>query len=237
MAAAQPTTQQVAMGIVRSSTDRTIKAIARAMADPRSRFSAGSRAKQSHSGARLIYAQHRWINPTGARMRDGRPSRVLELIRSSGAFLIEDDAARDLDLSPAPFVPLVFDDADGHVIYLRSLTKGVAPALRVVALIARGPALTRLRGAQSVQGAFVSTLLQQIACDALTAPGWPRHLRHVRGELTQPRDALGRCNSLPPPEVDRPPRPDLWSAALGVPPRRRASRTASCEPPKPSATR
>jgi DNA-binding transcriptional MocR family regulator len=142
------------------------------------------------SGARLIYAQPRWINPTGARMSDRRRSEVLELIRSSGAFLIEDDAGRDLDLSPTPFAPLVLDDADGHVIYLRSLTKGVAPALRVAALIARGPALTRLRGAQSVQGAFVSTLLQQIASDVLTAPGWPRHLRRVRAELTQRRDAL-----------------------------------------------
>jgi DNA-binding transcriptional MocR family regulator len=142
------------------------------------------------SGARLVYAQPRWINPTGARMSDRRRSEVLDLIRSTGAFLIEDDAARDLDLAPSPFVPLVVDEIDGHVIYLRSLTKGVAPALRVAALVARGPALTRLRGAQSVQGALVSTLLQHIACDVLTAPGWPRHLRHLHAQLTQRRDAL-----------------------------------------------
>jgi DNA-binding transcriptional MocR family regulator len=145
------------------------------------------------SGARLIYAQPRWINPTGVRMSSARRSEILELIRTTGAFLIEDDAAADLELASSPFAPLVVDDPDGHVIYLRSLSKGVAPALRVAALVARGPAFTRLRAVQSVQGAFGSTLLQHIACDVLTAPGWPRHLRNVHRELAQRRDALVRA--------------------------------------------
>lgn len=142
------------------------------------------------SGARLVYAQPRWINPTGARLGADRRRELLELVGGRRAFLIEDDAARDLDLSALPFVPLVTDDPDGHVVYLRSLSKNVAPALRIAAFVARGPALDRLRNTQSVQSGFVSTILQHIASDVLTAPGWPRHLRFVRAELTARRDAL-----------------------------------------------
>jgi DNA-binding transcriptional MocR family regulator len=142
------------------------------------------------SGARLIYAQPRWINPTGARLSPARREALLGLVRDRRAFLVEDDAARDLDLCGVPFVPLVADDPDGHVVYVRSLTKNVAPALRIAAFVARGPALDRLRNAQSVQSGFVSTILQHIASDVLTAPGWSRHLRFVRAELTARRDTL-----------------------------------------------
>jgi DNA-binding transcriptional MocR family regulator len=142
------------------------------------------------SGARLVYAQPRWINPTGARLSPARRQALLELVRDRRVFLVEDDAARDLDLSTVPFVPLVADDPDGHVVYVRSLSKNVAPALRVAAFVARGPALDRLRNAQSVQSGFVSTILQHIATDVLTAPGWSRHLRAVRAELTTRRDSL-----------------------------------------------
>jgi DNA-binding transcriptional MocR family regulator len=142
------------------------------------------------SGAKLIYAQPRWVNPTGVRMSAQRRQEILDVLHHYGAFLIEDDAARDLDLAEPAFTPLVVDDPDGHVVYLRSLTKSVAPALRIAAVVARGPAFTRLRGAQSVQTAFVSTPLQHIAADLLTAPGWPRHLRHVRRQLALRRDAL-----------------------------------------------
>jgi DNA-binding transcriptional MocR family regulator len=142
------------------------------------------------TGAHLLYAQPRWINPTGARLGADRRAALLDLLRSRRAFLVEDDAARDLDLSVTPFVPLVTDDPDGHVVYLRSMSKNVAPALRLAAFVARGPALARLRNAQSVQYGFVSTILQHIACDVLTAPGWPRHVRFVHAELARRRDVL-----------------------------------------------
>ena len=37
---------------------------------------------------------------------------------------------------------------------------------------------------------FVAPILQQIALDVLTAPGWPRHLAGVRRALRERRDAL-----------------------------------------------
>jgi DNA-binding transcriptional MocR family regulator len=51
---------------------------------------------------------------------------VLDAVAAAGAFLIEDDFARDLTIDGHPAPPLIAADANGHVIYIRSLTKPAA---------------------------------------------------------------------------------------------------------------
>ncbi|MEV6929140.1 PLP-dependent aminotransferase family protein, partial [Dactylosporangium sp. NPDC051485] len=142
------------------------------------------------TGARLFYCQPLFANPHGGVLSPARRAAVLAEVRAAGAFLLEDDYARDLaiDLDPPP--PLVAEDPDGHVIYLRSLTKSAAPGLRVAAIAARGPAGARLRGARVLDDFFVAGPLQQAALDFVTSPAWPRHLRALRAELRLRRDAL-----------------------------------------------
>jgi len=134
------------------------------------------------SGARLIYVQPRLANPTGSSLATDRRGELLEAARTAGAFVIEDDFARDLDGDrPAP--PLFADDRDGHVLYVRSLTKSAAPALRIAAITARGPALRRLRNARLVDDFFVSSVLQEAAIGVVSATGWSRHLIRLRRAL------------------------------------------------------
>lgn len=148
---------------------------------------------------RLVYLQPRHANPTGATLTAERRAAILEIIQRAGAFLIEDDWVRDLDLDGPTPPPLASLDDDGHVIYLRSLTKPVAAGLRVAALIARGPALTRLRRGRITDDLFVAPVLQHTALDVLTAPGWPRHLAGLRRALRLRRDTLATAltTSLP----------------------------------------
>jgi hypothetical protein len=87
-------------------------------------------------------------------------------------------------------VPLAARDDGGHVIYLRSLTKSVSPAVRVAGVIARGPARERiLAGAQS-ESMYVSGILQAVALDVVTQPAWRTHLRGLRRQLASRRDLL-----------------------------------------------
>lgn len=51
------------------------------------------------TGARLVYSQPKWSNPTGERMTPTRRAEILDLVGSRNVFLIENDAARDLELS------------------------------------------------------------------------------------------------------------------------------------------
>jgi DNA-binding transcriptional MocR family regulator len=144
----------------------------------------------ARTGSRIAYLQPRYANPHGTVLAPERREPVLAAAARAGAFLLEDDWMRDFDLGLPTLPPLASVDDDGHVIYLRSVSKPIAAGLRVSGLVARGPVLARLRRGRISDDLFVAPMLQQIALDVLTAPGWPRHLATVRRLLRERRDAL-----------------------------------------------
>ncbi|MEO3930539.1 PLP-dependent aminotransferase family protein [Micromonosporaceae bacterium B7E4] len=144
----------------------------------------------ARTGARLCYCQPLYANPHGATLATHRRAQVAEAVRDAGAFLIEDDYARDLTIDGEPPPPLAADDPDGHVVYLRSLTKSTAPGLRVAAIGARGPAGARLRTARLRDDLFVAGPLQQATLEFVSAPAWARHRRALRTALRNRREAL-----------------------------------------------
>lgn len=141
------------------------------------------------TGARAFYAQPTFANPTGTQWSADTCAAVLEIIRARGAFLVEDDWAQDLAIDADPR-SLVAQDDDGHVISLRSLTKSVSPALRVAAVIARGPARDRILADRAAETMYVSGILQAAALDVVTQQGWTTHLRGMRQQLRARRDLL-----------------------------------------------
>lgn len=141
------------------------------------------------SGARAFYAQPTYANPTGAQWSTERSGRILEVVRDRGAFLIEDDWAYDLAIDSEPR-PLAGSDIDGRVIYLRSLTKSISPALRVGVVIARGAAHRRILADRAAEGMYVSSVLQEAALDVVSRPAWRTHRRGFREALRVRRDTL-----------------------------------------------
>lgn len=145
----------------------------------------------TRTGARAFYGQPRHANPTGVTWSATRREEVVEVLDRHGAFLIEDDWAHDLGMSDLPEPPpLAARDDAGRVIYLRSLTKSVSPALRVGAVIARGPVGSRVRDNVAASTMYVSPLLQAAALDVVSQPAWRRHLARVSGQLRARRDLL-----------------------------------------------
>jgi len=142
----------------------------------------------ARTGARALYLQPAFSNPTGTVMSPARRAEVIEVARRASIFLIEDDYAHDLGIDAAAPPPLL-RDCPSHVVYIRSLTKSAAPGLRVAAVAALGPAFERLRSARAVDDWFVSGLLQETALELVCAPGWPRHLASLRAALRTRRDA------------------------------------------------
>jgi DNA-binding transcriptional MocR family regulator len=141
------------------------------------------------SGARLFYGQPNYANPTGAQWSVERAEQVLAVVREHGAFLVEDDWAHDFGITTTSR-PVAAKDDSGHVIYLRTLTKSVSPALRIAAVIARGPARDRLLADRGADSMYVSGLLQAASLDVVTQPAWQTHLRRVREQLRARRDLL-----------------------------------------------
>jgi DNA-binding transcriptional MocR family regulator len=141
------------------------------------------------TGARVFYAQPNFANPTGAQWPVERHQELLDIVQAHGAFLIEDDWAHDFGIT-TDAVPLVRLDDSGHVIHLRSLTKSMSPAVRVGAMIARGPARDRILADRSAESMYVSSLLQVAALDVVSQPGWHSHRRGLRELLRSRRDLL-----------------------------------------------
>ncbi|WP_110589954.1 PLP-dependent aminotransferase family protein [Microbacterium suaedae] len=143
----------------------------------------------ARTGARAFYAHPNYANPTGAQWSPALGDQVLDLVAAHGAFLIEDDWAHDFGIT-TDATPLAARDGDGHVVYLRSLTKSVSPAVRVAGLIARGPARDRILAETQAESMYVSPVLQHVALDVVTRPGWGTHVRGLRAALRARRDAL-----------------------------------------------
>jgi DNA-binding transcriptional MocR family regulator len=143
----------------------------------------------AETSARLFYAQPNYANPTGAQWPASLHDEVLEVVRGHGAFLVEDDWAHDFAITGDP-APVAARDDGGHVVYLRSLTKSVSPAVRVAAVIARGPARDRILADRGAESMYVSSLLQAAALDIVTQPAWQTHLRGLRHHLGARRDQL-----------------------------------------------
>lgn len=142
------------------------------------------------SNAKVFYCQPTHANPTGTILSQARRTAVYECICAAGAFLIEDDWARDLSFDGHPPPPLMTGDQDGHVLYIRSLTKPAAASMRIAALVARGAAHTRLKIYRATDDLFVAGPLQEAAYQVVTDPAWLRHLRTMRRTLRERRDAM-----------------------------------------------
>ncbi|MFJ4918553.1 PLP-dependent aminotransferase family protein [Streptomyces sp. NPDC088725] len=139
--------------------------------------------------SRVFVCQPLFHNPTGTVLSPQRRTALLEIARSAGAFVVEDDFARRLahaDSPPLP-LPLAADDPDGVVVHVRSLTKATSPSLRIGALSARGPVLERLRAIQVVDSFFVPRPLQETALELVGSPAWTSHLRALAGALRDRR--------------------------------------------------
>jgi DNA-binding transcriptional MocR family regulator len=166
------------------------------------------------TGARAVYVQPNYANPTGAQWSPDRTRAVLDVVRARGAFLVEDDWAHDFGIDTDPR-PVAAQDAAGHVVYVRSLTKSMSPAIRVGAVIARGPARDRLLADRSAESMYVSGLLQHAALEVVTDPGWTTHLRRLRTHLRNRRDLLveSLAEHAPQIRIDHVPRGglNLWA--------------------------
>jgi DNA-binding transcriptional MocR family regulator len=144
----------------------------------------------ARTGAQALYCQPAYHNPTGAVLSPARRQAVLGIAAAAGAFVIEDDCGRWLSHNRRDPAPLLSDDEDGRVVYLTSLTKAAAPSLRIGALIAHGPAASRLQALRAVDDTFISRPLQQAALELVTSPAWERHLNNLSNSLSRRAAAL-----------------------------------------------
>lgn len=93
---------------------------------------------------KLLYTIASFQNPTGATLAPARRRRLLELAEAFDFLILEDDAYGELSFGPQP-VPLKAMDQVGRVIYVGSLSKIVAPGIRIGWVVAAPELVAAMR--------------------------------------------------------------------------------------------
>jgi 2-aminoadipate transaminase len=143
-------------------------------------------------GPKFLYLLPNFQNPSGVTMSLERRHRVVELANHYGTPIVEDDPYGQLRYEGDHVAPLVQVDAEyhhcangentftGNVIYLSTLSKTLAPGLRIAWMVAPAEVIRKL--VQIKQGAdlHTSTLCQHVAYEVAKDGFLDRHVKHIR---------------------------------------------------------
>ena len=140
---------------------------------------------------RAIYVTPHHQFPTTTVMPPGRRRQLLDLARAHRVAIIEDDYDHEFHYDGRPILPLASGGASlATVIYIGTLSKILAPGLRVGFVVAPPPVIGRLsslRAVTDIQG----DLTQECALAELFRSGeLGRHVRRMRRIYQARRDTL-----------------------------------------------
>jgi 2-aminoadipate transaminase len=150
--------------------------------------------------ARFIYVVPNFQNPTGLLIGSDKRRRLLECAARWDLLIVEDDPYRELffedSASEADVRPIRADDEEGHVIYLSSFSKTLAPGFRVAWMDAPPSLAAKFEMAKQAEDLLTGSLDQRIVNEACRRgvlqrqiPLLRRHYQHKRDVMV---DALGR---------------------------------------------
>jgi len=151
---------------------------------------------------KFIYDLPNFQNPGGVTLSLARRRRLVELAEQYGTPVIEDDPYGQLRYEGDHLPALVKLDADrngcahgersfrGRVLYLGTLSKTLAPGLRIGWVV--GPEEVIVRLTQMKQGAdlHTSTFAQMVAYETARGGFLDRHVRRIRAIYGARRDAM-----------------------------------------------
>lgn len=139
------------------------------------------------SGAVLVTPSHQY--PTGVLMPPERRRELVDACRTAGRWIVEDDY--DSHLAAPGVVPSAMQAfAPDVVILIGSLSKILAPGLRLGWIVAPPSVGNRLRALREQSDLGVSTLLQLTAANLISSGALDRHLRRARNEYLDRRTRL-----------------------------------------------
>lgn len=131
---------------------------------------------------KLIYTVPTFQNPSGVTMSITRRQRLLELARSYRCLIVEDDPFSDLYFHKPPPPSIKSMDEEGHVVYMKSFSKVIAPGSRIACVAAGGDILSRLIAAKSASD-LGSPLLTQRAVLPFISRQYDPYVTHLRAAL------------------------------------------------------
>jgi DNA-binding transcriptional MocR family regulator len=149
---------------------------------------------------RLIYTVPTYQNPTGITMSLERREQLVALAQQYQVPIVEDDPFGDLYFDTPPPPPLRALDHHGHVLYLGTFSKILAPGLRVGWIAGPGPLLERAALLNQVTELQPNSVGQHLVAE-FARQGWLEALieraRHTYYARCRTMDQALRRHRLP----------------------------------------
>ncbi|MCY8055966.1 PLP-dependent aminotransferase family protein [Bacillus inaquosorum] len=148
---------------------------------------------------KVIFTIPTFHNPTGFVMSLKRRKQLLDIAGSIHSIIVEDDPCSEIYFEKKPPVTLKSMDQFGNVIYLRGLSKTIAPSCRIGILTASGSIFNRLLAAKANADLGSPLLTQKAILPLINSKRMIEHSKKLRTALKIRRDlALDLLTSLSP---------------------------------------
>lgn len=143
---------------------------------------------QLRQGRSLLYTIPTFHNPTGVLMPQSRREDLFRFCQNSRLPIIEDNAYGELWFDREPPRPMKTMDESGVILYLGTISKTLAPGLRIGWLVGPESVVERLGDVKMQIDYGASSLSQWALTEFLTSGLYDDHLNQVRKKLKKRRD-------------------------------------------------
>ncbi|HRI67305.1 MAG TPA: PLP-dependent aminotransferase family protein, partial [Polyangium sp.] len=142
---------------------------------------------------RLLYLTPHHQYPSTVLLSSSRRLRLLELARTHRFAILEDDYDHEFHYDGRPVLPLASADRSGVVVYMGTLSKILAPGLRIGFVVAPVPLIERLAAIRNFIDRQGDQAMERAIAELLEDGEVQRHARRMRRIYQERRDVLAQA--------------------------------------------
>jgi len=144
--------------------------------------------KRKKIKALYITSHHHY--PTTVTLSASRRMRLLSLSEKYGFIIIEDDYDYDFHYQSSPILPLISADTRGMVVYIGTLSKSIAPAIRTGYVVAPENLILELARVRQLIDTQGDPIMELALAELFTDGSIKRHMKKAQQEYHRRRDFL-----------------------------------------------
>jgi GntR family transcriptional regulator/MocR family aminotransferase len=142
------------------------------------------------AAVRAVYVTPHHQYPTTVTLKAARRLELLTLARQKRMAIVEDDYDHEFHYDGRPILPLASADTEGLVIYLGTLSKALAPGLRIGYVAAPRPALAQIAAIRSLLDIQGDLATEAAVAELMEEGEIERHVARARRIYAARRGAL-----------------------------------------------